>query len=514
MEKVLCLIGGGATSIAFLDNFLNKLSVEDYNHYTIYVLEKNSTFGPGAAYNDDLGSNILNTKTGYITIFPDKKSDFFNWLHNHPEKWQWKYPSFVPHEDGYAPRPLFGQYLQHSFSTMVSKGIKKKVKIIPVNAEAIDVRKLRDNYTVITACSINIHADYVFLLCGTLENAKQDTPKMPQGIISNPYPVSKLSNWLKKESSIAIVGSRLSAIDAIIALKESGHSGKITMFSRSGHFPSVRGTQGRYALKNLTVEKIGELNATPKKISIEDIASLVLADLKQYFIENPDHPQEPVHVPEPIVSLESFLSNELELAKHPRGWQAVLYATNAIIDDLWSLLNTFDKERFREHYLSTFLAYRVSIPSENAKKIKSYLESGSLDFVVGNTLLAKDEDGCPVITNKADGAVEIFDFAIMATGSPKNYFKSNSNMLAALEERGVIAPHPYGGLDVDAHTYNIIGSDGNADNGIFAVGEITAGKFFFTSALDIIFRHARKCAINFHDSQQAMPLQKGSLKAN
>ncbi|GAA0563199.1 FAD/NAD(P)-binding protein [Halomonas salifodinae] len=498
MEKVICIVGGGAASIAFLDGFMRKLKGKEGSGYTIYVVEKNPAFGPGAAYYDDIGSNLLNTKTGFITIFPERKGDFHDWLHNHPEHWQWKYPNFDASHDTYAPRPLFGQYLQSAFSKTVSNAVKNGMKVVPVNAEVMDVKKHREGYSVETACSISIHADYVFLMCGTLENARQDTPKMAAGVISNPYPVSKLTSWLGKDKDVAIIGSRLSAIDTIIALKEAGHLGKIVMHSRSGYFPSVRGTQGRFSPRNLTQENINNIRSKKSSLSLREVVDMVRDDLELYFRDHPDDPQEPLALPAPIENFGTFLSEEIALAEGPRGWQAVLYATNAIIDDLWGLIRDEDKEVFRERYLSIFLSYRVSIPRENAIKIKKYFDEGALEFKSGPVRVEKNENGFPVVINKMSNE-EVFDFVVLATGSPKRLSKSNSKLMTNLEKKGLISSHPHGGLEVAGDTYQVIREDGKPENGLFAVGEVTSGKFFFTSALDIICRHAQRAAVSFYE---------------
>ncbi|MEC4766356.1 FAD/NAD(P)-binding protein [Halomonas sp. CUBES01] len=502
MEQVICIVGGGAASISFLDGLMEKMNGGEESSYTVYVVEKNPAFGPGSAYNDDLASNLLNTKTGFITIYPEKKGDFYDWLHNHPEYWQWKYPNFDASRDSYAPRPLFGQYLQHSFSHTVRKAVKNGIKVVPVNAEVMDVKKKREGYIVQTVCSIRVRADYVFLMCGTLENAPRDTPKMDAGIISNPYPVSKLTSWIDKEKEVAIIGSRLSAIDTVIALKETGHTGRITMYSRSGFFPSVRGTQGRFTPRKLSPDNIMRLRQKGGELSIKDVVKLVKDDLDHYFSDNPDHPSEPLVLPSPIDNLNDFLSEEIALAEGPRGWQAVLYATNAIIDDLWGMIADDEKDIFRDLYLSMFLSYRVSIPRENAVKIKDYLEDGSLEFKSGDVSVEKTCNGNPVLsTEKQSG--EVYDFAVLATGSPKSFSKSNSNLMVNLEAQGLIASHPHGGLEVDGNTYQVIRSDMTHEHGLFAVGESTSGKFFFTSALDIICRHAQRASSSFYESINA-----------
>ncbi|PHQ27155.1 hypothetical protein CLH62_06150 [Marinobacter guineae] len=496
MEKVLAIVGAGAASVAFLDNFLNNQEKWN-NNYTVYIVEKNPTFGPGQAYNEDLDSNILNTKTGYITVFPEKKGDFHEWLHKYPEAWQWKYPNFVADKDTYAPRPLFGQYLQFAFSKVVSRAVRCGVKVIPVNAEVTDLHPLPKGYLVETACGIEIRADYTFLLCGTLENAKQDTPKMRSGVIANPYPLTKLTHWMGPEASVAIIGSRLSAIDAIIALKEAGHRGRIVMHSRSGYFPAVRGTQGRFNTKYLSSEYMDQIAHCRGTLTLQDLAEMVQGDIEFFHEQFPDHPRETLRLPAPVDNLTSFLETELRLAQHPRAWQAVLYATNAIIERLWDMLAPDAREVFWNNYVSMFLSYRVSIPSENAEKILRYLRRGDLFFKRGPMEIEKLEDGSVTVITDDDNEVERYDYAILSTGSPKQFSQSNSTLLASLEAKGVVLPHPLGGLDIDWTTYKVLNSQRKPSPRLYALGEVTSGKFFFTSALDIICRHAHNCAYRF-----------------
>jgi uncharacterized NAD(P)/FAD-binding protein YdhS len=76
-------------------------------------------------------------------------------------------------------------------------------------------------------------------------------------------------------------------------------------------------------------------------------------------------------------------------------------------------------------------------------------------------------------------------------------------------QNGDITRHPDGGITVDRQTYQVIRSDSSVDSRIFAVGEITSGQFFFTSALDIICRHAKLCAEAFHNIIRMSEVEEG-----
>jgi uncharacterized NAD(P)/FAD-binding protein YdhS len=61
-------------------------------------------------------------------------------------------------------------------------------------------------------------------------------------------------------------------------------------------------------------------------------------------------------------------------------------------------------------------------------------------------------------------------------------------------ESGIGIENKFGGLDVCKRSYGLFDKEGKMSTNIFAIGELTSGRFLFTSALDIIVRHAYACA--------------------
>lgn len=493
---VLTIIGGGSTALSFIYNYLQMAAVENDVPTTIYLVEKRGVFGPGAAYTADSLSNILNTKTGYITPFHDRPGDFFNWLGANKDLWKTRFPDFVLEEQSYASRPLFGMYLQAKMAWIVKQALAKNVRIIQIDAEAKDVALVGNSYVTKTDCSLSLTSDYVFFFCGTLPAKPSDCASKSDRILSNPYPVSDLRYKIPSEAHVGIVGARLSCIDAVIGLIENGHRGKISIHSRSGYFPSVRGTQGRITPKLLTASHIDAWVSLKGKLKLRDIVQLVMQEISLIS----DHViHTAFQLPTPPSDLHAYLTDEIHLAQEARPWQAVLYSTNVIIDKLWFALDDEDKAEFLNKYFSAFMSYRVSIPVENAKKILSYLESGQLSFHAGDIDVSLSADDLPMISSKSnsDATPKTFDYLIEATGSPRSVHELDSDLIGNLLERGVAAPHKFGGIVVDPLTYQIVNTSGIANRSLYAIGELTTGTFFFTSALDINARHARNCATRF-----------------
>jgi uncharacterized NAD(P)/FAD-binding protein YdhS len=314
-------------------------------------------------------------------------------------------------------------------------------------------------------------------------------------VLANPYPVSKLTHIIPTRASVGIIGARLSCIDAVIGLVEQGHQGPINIHSRSGYFPSVRGTQGRITPRVLTLEKLDALIKIKGKLNLTDILGMIQEEI---IIQGGAKTSGDFQLPLPPKDLVSFLCEEIIKASGERIWQAVLYCTNPIIDRLWNSLNEDDMEHFMKRYLSLFMAYRVSIPVENAHKILRYLQSGQVRFLAGSFDISFEQSGKPVVNMHDQSGADIrYDYIVYAIGNPRLVNNCHSALINNLLQRGIVSPHKFGGIVVDTDSYCVIDANGKINYQLRAIGELTAGAFFFTSALDISARHARTCATQF-----------------
>lgn len=503
METVIAIIGGGASSLAFIHQYLARLGDTPKLPRTLYLFEKQRSFGPGAAYSHDVDSNLLNTKTAYITPFADKPGDFNAWLAECEAFWRPRFQQFVPTPESYAPRPLFGLYLQHRMSQLIGRAAAAGLRIVQINEEVRDVVRSHHGHVLKTDGNLAFMVDHVFMLCGTLPE------RQPRGFIGNarllahPYPIADLPKKVPSAASVAIIGARLSCIDAVIGLVESGHRGPIAIHSRSGYFPCVRGTQGRITPQFLNAESIQALRASKGSLTLQDILRLVRREIA-HCAGLPLDAVPALLAPPPPDCLVTFLMQEIEAAQSDRVWQAVLYATNGVIELLWDALCAEDKATLLDKYMSAFMAYRVSIPAENARKILAYLQRGQLSFHAGPFDLEAQGDGRPRLVSRTDPCrSRSYDFVIQAKGSPRKAQDLDSDCIANMLRRGDLSPNVWGGLQIDAATYQAIDAAGMRTPTLRVIGELSSGTFFFTSALDIGARHARQCVDAFCSSLAA-----------
>lgn len=275
MKGNIIIIGGGASCIAFIDALLKKKVID----ISITIVEKAEEIGPGNAYSSDLTSNILNTKAGYITIFKNYPSDFFNWICCNKYKWKIKYSELEINHDTYVPRSLFGMYMQDAFSYICTRAYHIGLNIKIIRGEAVSIKQIMaDRVSVTTKDGLVVEGDKIILACGTQQRSEASHPHS-KGVILSPYPTKDLISKVSADEKIAVIGTRLSAIDCIIALLENGHKGAITVYSRSGFFPYVRGTQGRYKNAYINTNYIIKNYST---LDFNDLNSLYIKERERY----------------------------------------------------------------------------------------------------------------------------------------------------------------------------------------------------------------------------------------
>ncbi len=487
-RKYIGLVGGGASAVSFIDEF-TKLKKSLGNQVVIYVFDQSDYVGPGNAYGPrDVESNILNTKAGYITSIRGKPGDFYEWYLNNQDDLLVEFPRLYGPDD-YVPRALFGKYMKYSFKDRSKYALLNGVQVVNVHAEVVDLAPYGDTFQIKTRCGGSYAVDCVVLACGTF---KADKDRAAAGTVFNdPYPVKRLVNTIQREGRVGIIGSRLGAIDATIGLTEAGHRGKIFIFSRSGYFPWVRGTQGRYECRYLNSDTVRALiEDGDRSLRLSDIGHLFIRELRHYRDNNEDQHESLLFPPPPVTNLAAHLSSELSLSKGPRGWQAIIYNTNSILSLIWNSLEESEKDMFFNELLSPAISMRVSIPRENAVKMLDLVNSGKVEFVVGNTVVT-DRGGGHTI--ECAGKAFDVDYIVKAVGSPRHLAQTDSTLFKNLLSKGIADQHRYGGINV-THDNRVIDDQGNPTPRLFATGEVTSGVNLFTSAMDIICAQAAKCA--------------------
>src|SRR5579885_63462 len=505
MKKIITIVGCGAVGAAQLHHLVQQLIHDNIaEHFEILVFEKTSSLAHGVAYALDDHVNLLNRNAETMSLIYHKYDDFMDWLTKNKKKWHVAFPGITisKGKEAFLPRALFGMYCADTIQNAIIYARNHKLKVSIIFDEVMSIDKHNNNYQIGTRNGWKLHSDIVILTLGNLPAQKFGCHLSSEKFYHSPYPTQNLVN-ISSSASVGILGSRLSAIDAAIALHHRGHKGNMAFISRSGWLPAVRSPYRSHELKILTSRAIQEyVSAKNRDLGLRQIIKLLtkgvnlLCNEKTLISDWLSKPREP----------KSHFENEFKTYKSMKkiAWQSVLIAFNQVIEQAWNELSDRDKDLFDCEYKSWFMANRVSIPFKNARKIYNLFVSRQLSMIKDFKSISIKSDKFIVQNNSS--AFE-FDYVIDATGYSDDLNCIQSLLITNMLGKGLIKPHKFGGMDVDFDTSRVIRSDGIPERNLYAIGNLTSGTYFFTSVLELNVKHtykvAKQIATDFITSCQA-----------
>ncbi|SHG79796.1 FAD/NAD(P)-binding protein [Pollutimonas bauzanensis] len=499
-KKTLAIVGGGSIATSVLRQLLDEIMKSDKRCITdVIVFDPNNKVGAGMAYQLDSPSNLLNTRAGTMSPIDDEPDHFVKWLKANPAKWESHFPKIHISEAAFLPRGLFGLYLDDLFLESVERLNSMDVSVQHVEIEIRGMRPTAAGYEL-QAGSLSYFADAVVLAIGNLHSGEWDHLVQESGYFNSPYPCTDLVNTISPTETVCILGTGLSAIDAVVSLADSGHRGKLIMASRGGRLPSVRGIHNsNYSPGKLSRDAIKDLlHSGNQSFSLTQLYTLLMeeivaADGLPFDIDSILRPQTGPH---------RYLDIEVQDATSSnRAWQSVLYGLNESIDLIWHHLNDADKARFEKGFKSQWLAYRVSFPVDNALKLQELIHCDQLSVFGGTKRSWRDEASNSFATSIDDHrlgfrATLYSDSLVNGTGFTADAAKCKSKLVRQILDSGLAAPHPYGGIVVDFHSNELRTQAGTLLPNVYAVGALTAGTHFWTNAMNVNARLAHQVVKN------------------
>jgi len=255
---------------------------------------------------------------------------------------------------------------------------------------------------------------------------------------------------------ILILGTGLTAVDSVLALKHQSAPCEITMLSRRGVLPQVHDLRVS-ALKSPPLLKGGNLR-------------LMTRELRSYI--------EAAH--------ESGLS-----------WRVVVDALRPVSNDLWRGLSAADKARFLRHLKTYWEPHRHRMAPEIRARLDEYRASGALQIVAGRIRAMHNRgDATTVgIRLKGGGEQELdVNRIISCTGIQENYAGASRPLIGSLIEHGLARANHLGiGFRTDEHGA-LQGENPSHPSRLFTIGPPRRGELFETTAVPEIRVQAEELA--------------------
>ncbi|MFP0197976.1 FAD/NAD(P)-binding protein [Pseudomonas sp. PHC1] len=209
----------------------------------ILVIEPRAELGRGEAYSAVELGHTLNGNAARMSVDPDNADDLTQWLTDHIAGGGWPESDeqHVPVSELFPPRGLFGVYVQQRLTEAQQVGAQYGSTVEHVRAEVVDLQACDDSVQLTLSDGQQLQGAFAVLATGMFPAAR--TPQKESSGLNaaalDPWDVAAMRQ-LDPQSTVLIIGSGLTMVDAVVSLEQAGHRGPIEVFSRHGLLPHVR----------------------------------------------------------------------------------------------------------------------------------------------------------------------------------------------------------------------------------------------------------------------------------
>jgi uncharacterized NAD(P)/FAD-binding protein YdhS len=233
------LIVGGGLSGAMLAAQLMRLP----GKRQVLVIEPRAELGRGEAYSAVEIGHTLNANAARMSVDPDDPDDLTRWLTAYLAAGGWPQSAEqpVPVSELFPPRGVFGLYAGQRLAEAQALGALNGSTVEHIQAEAVDLHIDAHSVQLTLNDGQCLEGAFAVLATGLFPIAR--TPQIrPSGVNAaalDPWDVAAMRQ-LDPQSTVLIIGSGLTMVDAVVSLEQAGHRGPIEIFSRHGLLPQVR----------------------------------------------------------------------------------------------------------------------------------------------------------------------------------------------------------------------------------------------------------------------------------
>jgi uncharacterized NAD(P)/FAD-binding protein YdhS len=419
---------------------------------SIALVDPAATTGLGRAYDEPSGQLLLNVPAARMSLDPSAPLDFAEW-------WAQQRGTTVDAiAADFAPRREYGRYVA---SRCTEAFAATRAEVARIHARAIAVVPNDDGYRIALEDGHAIRARQAVLALG------HGPPALPSGLkvagvnerLVDPLAPGAL-DAIDRDADVLIVGTGLTAVDALTLLDARGHRGRITGLSRHGRWPAV--------------------HQPPSSLPIPPIDATRLESSPRHAFR---------HV--------RALAEDALAAGH--DWRTVIDALRPHTAPTWGAWNTVARRQALRHLRSPWEVHRHRMAPASAEICARLRERGQLTTRAARILDARLRvDGRIAIEVRprgADGTETIVIDAILVALATAIPFAERSDPLArALLARGLVRDDPAGfGIEVDADG-RPLDAEGRAVPGLHAIGPLMRARDWETTAVPEIREQAAALA--------------------
>lgn len=428
----------------------------------ILIIEPRAELGRGEAYSAVELGHTLNGNAARMSVDPDNPDDLTQWLTAHIAAGGWPQSAEqnVPISELFPPRGLFGVYVQQRLAEARVVGAQHGSTVEHICAEVVDLQSEADSVQLSLSNGQTLRGAYAVLATGMFPAAR--TPQKESSGLNaaalDPWDVAAMRQ-LDPQSTVLIIGSGLTMVDAVVSLEQAGHRGPIEVFSRHGLLPHVRRQPPTW------VDFLAEDQSirTPRQL---------LRELRRHCRE--------------------AITQGID-------WQAPLDTVRAHIGRLWSQATDVQRRQFVRHVRPWWESHHHRSPPLSAALVERLHNEGrlriqaasfnGLEPVAGEGVSIRIRRRGEVETCVVKGAA-----LINSSGIEYDWRRVARPLPQQLLARGLVRPGPLALGIAAAVDGAVLDAEGQAGSRLFAMGPPLRGMWWESTAVTDVALQAKALA--------------------
>lgn len=471
--KNITIVGGGACGTAvFIELLLQIVTSGLANQLKITIIEKDKRLGYGLAFGTEQPGHLLNTQTELMGIHVHEPQHFSQWLMDQGGKNREDVKGGGETDHTYTTRKLYGDYVSSQAKEYLQRAKKAGLETDIIYAEAIDIHRVSGSYEVLCHDGRRIVSEFVVLALGTPEpNNYNEFSDLPE-FVGFPWPSARIIHAVGHNDHVGILGTSLSAIDAVMTLVDNGHRGEISLFSPDGMLPRVQPEDtSPYERRMLTLSKMHEIKRkTMRKVGVKQVFRLFQQEVEAHAGQPIDwkSKKREKRAAEPML--------EEDIAMAERGGDAlsdVIYSLRYDAGKIWKMWDEEEKDRFKKWLGSHWIVYRHAMPLHNAYRLRELFRQKRLHIYPGLEAVEFNPRQRTFHLELEASTSKTVDKLINATGIPSHLSEMGCTLVDNLLQKKYLTPYSVGGACINELTMQAISPKGG--EGIYVLGHLANG---------------------------------------
>lgn len=400
----------------------------------------------GLAYGTPYGAHLLNVPAGRMSALADEPDHFLTWLCRRDAG---------AHARTFAPRATYGDYL----GDVLQSVSQPPSRLVRVPGAAVGLTRAVDGEWVVHLHDgRQVRAARVVLALGNLPPADplRLGDSAPRRYMVDPW-APGVAQGLASDAPLLIIGTGLTMVDVVLALRAEGHTGHV-------HAVSLRGTL-----------PLAHASHVPRSLAA---------------------PSGTCRSPRAVLH---WLRGEAALAaREGADWRAVVDGLRPHTQAIWQAWTQSERASFLRHARAIWDIHRHRAAPSVANAMHALIEQGSLTVHAGRVrALAEHADGIEATYVGRGSSVERrlqVARVINCTGPASDYAALPLPIVAQLRRAGWLVPDPLRlGIETDGDG-RVLGSDGSPVPGLLTIGPLRKPLLWETIAIPEIRQQAAALA--------------------